>query len=104
VLAITSAQRDPKLPNVPTMSESGFKDFAFENWYGFFVPSKTPGPLVERLSQELQKVLKSPDVIAKLAELGSREVSGTPDQAAKFIAKEVPQWEMIVKRSGATVD
>lgn len=68
------------------------------------MPSKTPGPLVERLSQELQKVLKSPDVIAKLAELGSREVSGTPDQAAKFIAKEVPQWEMIVKRSGATVD
>ena len=49
-------------------------------------------------------MLKSPDVIAELAELGSREVSGTPDQAAKFIAKEVPQWEMIVKRSGATVD
>lgn len=104
VLAITSAQRYPKLPDVPTMNESGFKDFAFENWYGLFVPSKTPAALVERLSQELQKVLKSPDVVAKLAELGSRDVSGTPDQAARFIAKEVPQWEAVVKRSGATVD
>jgi tripartite-type tricarboxylate transporter receptor subunit TctC len=104
VLAITSAQRDPKLPGVPTMNESGFKDFAFENWYGLFVPSKTPAPLVARLSQELQKVLKSPEVTAKLTELGSRDVSGTPQQAASFIAKELPQWEAVVKRSGATVD
>jgi tripartite-type tricarboxylate transporter receptor subunit TctC len=104
VLATTSAQHSPKLPDVPTMNESGFKDFAFENWYGFFVPSRTPAPLVERLSQELQKVLKSPEVAAKLAELGSRDVSGTPEQAARFIASEVPQWEAVVKRSGATVD
>jgi tripartite-type tricarboxylate transporter receptor subunit TctC len=86
------------------MNESGFKDFAFENWYGLFVPAKTPAPLVERLSQELQKVLKAPEVMAKLSELGSRDVSGPPDQATRFIAKEVPQWEMVVKRSGATVD
>ncbi|NRF70543.1 tripartite tricarboxylate transporter substrate binding protein [Aquincola sp. S2] len=104
VLATTSAKRDPKLPEVPTMNESGFTDFAFENWYGLFVPSKTPAPVVERLSQELQKVLRSPEVTAKLAELGSRDVSGTPAQAAKFIAKELPQWEAVVKRSGATVD
>lgn len=104
VLAITSAQRFAKLPDVPTMNESGFKDFAFENWYGLFVPAKTPASQVERLSHELQKVLKSPDVTAKLADLGSRDVSGTSDQATRFIAKEVPQWEAVVKRSGATVD
>jgi tripartite-type tricarboxylate transporter receptor subunit TctC len=104
VLAITSAKRDPKLPDVPTMNESGFKDFAFENWYGLFVPSKTPAPVVQRLSQELQKVLRSPEVTAKLAVLGSRDVSGTPAQAAAFIARELPQWEAVVKKSGATVD
>lgn len=104
VLAITSAQRFAKLPDVPTMNESGFKDFAFENWYGLFVPAKTPASQVERLSQELQKVLKSPEVTAKLADLGSRDVSGTSDQATRFIAKEVPQWEGVVKRSGAKVD
>jgi tripartite-type tricarboxylate transporter receptor subunit TctC len=104
VLAITSAKRDPKLPDVPTMNESGFKDFAFENWYGLFVPAKTPASVVDRLSQELQKVLKSPEVTAKLADLGSRDVSGTPAQAAQFIAKELPQWQAVVKKSGATVD
>jgi tripartite-type tricarboxylate transporter receptor subunit TctC len=104
VLAITSEQRHPRLPNVPTMNEAGFKDFAFENWYGLFVPAKTPAALVQRLSTELQQVLKSPEVTAKLTELGSRDVSGTPEQAARFIAKEAPQWETVVKRSGATVD
>ena len=104
VLAVTSPQRLAKLPDVPTMNESGFKDFAFENWYGLFVPTKTPASQVERLSRELQKVLKSPDVTAKLADLGSRDVSGTSDEATRFIAKEVPQWEAVVKRSGATVD
>jgi tripartite-type tricarboxylate transporter receptor subunit TctC len=60
--------------------------------------------LVQRLSTELQQVLKSPEVTAKLTELGSRDVSGTPEQAARFIAKEAPHWETVVKRSGATVD
>ena len=101
VLAITSEKRDPKLPDVPTMNESGFKDFLFENWYGLFVPAKTPVPLVQRLSDELRQVLKSPELIARLEELGSRDVSGTPEQ---FITKEVPQWEDVVKRSGAKVD
>lgn len=104
VLAITSEQRHPKLPNVPTMNEEGFKDFAFENWYGLFVPDKTPAALVQRLSTELQQVLKSPQVTAKLAELGSRDVAGTAEQAARFITREAPQWEALVKRSGATVD
>ncbi|MGM9487020.1 Bug family tripartite tricarboxylate transporter substrate binding protein [Ideonella sp. YS5] len=104
ILAITSAQRFAKLPDVPTMNESGFKDFAFENWYGLFVPARTPANQVERLSQELQKVLKSPEVTAKLADLGSRDVGGTSEQATRFIAKEVPLWEAVVKRSGATVD
>jgi tripartite-type tricarboxylate transporter receptor subunit TctC len=58
-------------------------------------------PLVQRLSDELRQVLKSPELIARLEELGSRDVSGTPEQ---FITKEVPQWEDVVKRSGAKVD
>ena len=60
VLTITSAQRYANLPDVPTMTESGFKDFAFENWYGLFVPAKTPAPLVERLSQELAEGTEVP--------------------------------------------
>lgn len=104
LLAITSEQRSPKFPNVPTMAESGFKDFVFENWYGLFVPAKTPRPLVQRLSQALQEVLRSPEVMGKLGELGSRDVSASAADTSRFIANEVPQWETIVKKSGATVD
>ena len=104
LLATTAAQRLPQLPELPTTNESGFRDFAFENWYGLFVPAKTPPPLVDRLSQALQGVLRSPEVTARLAELGSRDVSGTPAQATRFIAQEAPQWEAVVKRSGAKVD
>ena len=104
VLAVTAPQRLSKFPDVPTMVESGFKDFTFENWYGLFVPSKTPAPLVARLSAELQKTLKSPDVARKLIDLGSRDVAGTSAQASAFIAKELPLWEAVVKRSGAKVD
>jgi tripartite-type tricarboxylate transporter receptor subunit TctC len=104
VLAITSEKRHPAFPDVPTMNESGFKDFVFENWYGLFVPAKTPAPLVQRLAQELQHTLKSPEVASKLTQLGCRDVSGPPEQAARFIATEPPQWEAVVKRSGATVD
>ncbi len=104
VLAVTAPQRLPKFPDVPTMVESGFKDFTFENWYGLFVPARTPAPLVARLSAEMQKTLKAPEVAGKLADLGSREVVGTSAQATAFIAKELPQWEAVVKRSGAKVD
>jgi tripartite-type tricarboxylate transporter receptor subunit TctC len=104
VLAITSEKRDAKFSDVPTMTESGLNDFVFENWYGLFVPAKTPPALVQRLYRELQQVLKSPDLTARLEELGSRDVSGSPEEAARFIAKEVPQWEDVVKRSGAKVD
>jgi tripartite-type tricarboxylate transporter receptor subunit TctC len=104
ILAITSEKRNPRYPDLPTMNESGFKDFAFENWYGLFVPARTPAALVQRLSKTLQEVLKSPPIESKLADLGSRDVSGSPEQAARFIAKEVPAWEAAVKRSGAVVD
>lgn len=104
LLAITSEKRSPKFPNVPTMTESGFNNFVFENWYGLFVPARTPQPQVRRLSQVLQEVLRSPEVLGKLGDLGSRDVSGTHEETSRFIAREVPEWEGIVKRSGATID
>ena len=86
------------------MKEAGFDNFVIENWYGLFVPAKTPAPLVSRLNQALNATLKSPEVRAKLSDMGSSDVSGTPEQLARFIDKEIPYWQSIVKRSGATVD
>ena len=104
LLATTGAKRSKTLPDVPTMQESGFPGFVIENWYGLFVPSETPAPLIQRLNAELNAVLAEPDVAAKLNDMGSSDVRGTPAQFRTFITKEMPYWESLVKRSGAKVD
>jgi tripartite-type tricarboxylate transporter receptor subunit TctC len=86
------------------MKELGYPSFVIENWYGVFVPAKTPATLVQRLNLDLNKVLKSPDVAASLEKMGSSDVAGTSEQFSRFIIKELPYWESLVKRSGATVD
>nr|WP_315597656.1 tripartite tricarboxylate transporter substrate binding protein [uncultured Cupriavidus sp.] len=104
LLATTGAKRSKTLPDVPTMQESGFPGFVIENWYGLFVPAETPAPLIQRLNAELNAVLAEPDVAAKLNDMGSSDVRGTPAQFRTFITKEMPYWESLVKRSGAKVD
>lgn len=103
-LATTGAARPKNVPTVPTMKELGMPDFVTENWYGVFAQAKTPPALVQRLNTALNKVLESKEVQAKLEQMGSREVAGTPEQFTRFIAKELPLWESVVKRSGAKVD
>ncbi|WP_427912609.1 Bug family tripartite tricarboxylate transporter substrate binding protein [Ramlibacter sp. MMS24-I3-19] len=103
-LATTGAERSKNMPAVPTMKELGMGDFVTENWYGVFAPAQTPPALVQRLNQAINKVLESKDVQASLEKMGSRDVKGTPEQFASFIARELPLWELVVKRSGAKVD
>lgn len=103
-LATTGESRSKNLPQVPTMKELGYSSFVVENWYGIFAPAKTPQGLVTRLNQELVKVLHSPEVAKSLADMGSRDVAGAPQAFAQFIAKELPYWESLVKRTGAKVD
>lgn len=103
-LATTGGARSKNLPDVPTMKELGHPNFVIENWYGIFAPAKTPTALVARLNRDLRKVLKSAEASKSLADMGSRDVSGTSEQFAQFIDKELPYWESLVKRSGAKVD
>lgn len=103
-LATTGATRSKNMPQVPTMKELGMAGFVTENWYGVFAQSKTPPALVQRLNAALNKVLQSKEVKAKLEQMGSSEVAGTPEQFKQFITRELPMWESVVKRSGAKVD
>lgn len=103
-LATTGSTRSKSLPDVPTMKELGYANFVVENWYGIFAPAKTPTALTARLNRDLFKVLKSPEVSKSLADMGSRDVAGSSEQFSQFIAKELPYWESLVKRSGAKVD
>ena len=104
VLATTGAVRPKNFPNVPTMKELGFNSFVIENWYGVFVAAKTPSVLIARLNKAINTVMKEPEVAASLNKMGSSDVAGTPEQFTQFINKEIPFWESLVKRTGATVD
>jgi tripartite-type tricarboxylate transporter receptor subunit TctC len=103
-IAVTSAQRSPALPDVPTVNEQGFTGFDDLTWIGFFVPAGTPADVVNRLNAEVNRVLESPDVREKLGQLGFESRRNSPAEFAAFVQEEVPKWAKAVKDSGAKVD
>jgi tripartite-type tricarboxylate transporter receptor subunit TctC len=103
-LAVTSAQRSPALPDVPTMRESGFADFDDLTWFAFFVPAGTPPAVVAQLNAEINRAMESPDVAAKFAEQGLTSRRNTASEFGTFLRSEIPKWAKAVKDSGATVN
>ena len=103
-IAITSAQRSPLLPDVPTMAESGFPGFEVQSWFGLAAPAGTPRPVVDRLNAELVKVLNNPDMRQRLLNLAATPAPGTPEQMRSFTAAEVKRWYDVVKLSGAKAE
>jgi tripartite-type tricarboxylate transporter receptor subunit TctC len=105
VLAVTSPKRMAQLPDTPTMIESGYRDFVSSSWQGVFVPAGTPREAVERLFSALQRALKTPDVVERLAKGGvDVAVSASPKDFAAFVAAESQRWGRVARESGATVD
>lgn len=100
-IAITSAQRSPLLPDVPTIAESGFPGFDVQSWFSLAAPAGTPRPVVERLNAALNKALAAPDVRQRLQDLAATPAPGTPEQLQGFIASEMKRWREVVKQSGA---
>jgi len=103
-IAVTSAQRSPALPDVPTMNEQGMQGFDDLTWFGFFAPAGTPGEVVNRLNVEITRALESPDVKEKLTGLGFDVHRLNPAEFAAFVKAEVPKWAQAVKESGARAD
>jgi len=100
-LAVTSAQRSPALPDVPTMNESGFSDFDDLTWFAFFAPAGTPPAIVERLNAEINKAMELPDVVAKFADQGLTSRRNTVAEFSIYLRAEIPKWAKAVKDSGA---
>jgi tripartite-type tricarboxylate transporter receptor subunit TctC len=104
-LAVSTLQRSPLLPEVPTIAEAaGLPDFEVVLWNGVLAPAGTPDAAVQRLSAEIGTILRMPEMRAKLAEQGSEPVGSTPEEFARFIAAELPKWAEMVRISGASVD
>ena len=103
-LAVTSKERNPALPDVPTAIESGLKGFEVVGFYGFLAPAGTPKPVVNRLSQAFEQVMNNPDVRERMVSQGANPDFMNADKFAKFLQGELPRWAKAVKDSGTKMD
>jgi len=105
LLAVTTARRIALSPNTPTMIESGVAGFEMSSWQAIYAPKGTPRPVVQRLAKEIQQALKQPDVQDKLGkQMGMEIVGGGPEELAALMAREIPRWAALVKKSGASAN
>ena len=95
-LAVTGRTRSPELPEVPTMIESGFKDFEVTAWFGVFAPAKTPPEVINKLYAAIKKVVNTPEIKARMAELGGYSPADTPANTKAFVQAEKKKWELLV--------
>jgi tripartite-type tricarboxylate transporter receptor subunit TctC len=99
-IATTGATRPEALKDIPTIAESGFPGFELYEWYALFLPAGTPKPIVNRLHAEVMKVMASPAMVKRIAEIGAQGSTDTPEQFAKFFEKEDKVWGDLVKQIG----
>ena len=102
-LAISSNERHPLLPDVPTFSELGY-DLKDYTWVGFFAPAGTPRDIVQKLNEAMNKALQSPEVRERLEALTFEPVGGSAQQFSDYVRVEVQKWGRVVKETGARVD
>ena len=95
-LAVTGRTRSPELPEVPTMIESGFKDFEVTAWFGVFAPAKTPPEVINKLYAAIKKVVNTPEIKARMTELGGYSPADTPANTKAFVQAEKKKWELLV--------
>jgi len=104
VIAVTTAKRMALAPAIPTMMESGVKDFDMSSWQAIYAPKGTPAPIVARLNAEIVKILKGPEGEKLAKQFGMDVVASTPAELGAHMAREIPRWAALVKKSGATAD
>ncbi len=103
-LAVTSATRSPLLPDVPSITEFGYKEFDDYTRFGFMAPAGTPPDVVNKLNVALNRAMASADVVERFAQLGMSSSPNTTIEFNNFLKAEVPKWAAVVKSSGAKVD
>ncbi len=104
VLAVTSRERSPALPDVPTVMQTGIKSFEVVGFYGFLAPAGTPKEAVQVLSDAFKTVLSQPDLRSRMTDQGADPAFLGAADFARFLAEEMPRWAQTVKSSGARLD
>ena len=103
-LAVTGATRSKLMPELPTVAESGYRDFESTNWFGLFAPAATPKDILLKLNAAAVKVLAAPDLQARFALQGAEVVANKPDEAMAMVKADIIKWADVAKKSGAKID
>ena len=103
-LAVTTPRRSPAAPEVPTIAESGLPGFSATTWWGILAPAGTPQPVIARIDSEVARILKMPEVRARLDAQGFEPVASTPESFGAFMRSEIELWAKAVKASGARAE
>ena len=103
-IAVTGTQRSTLLPMLPTVAESGVPDYEVTVWFGMQVPAGTPKPLVERMNQDIARILKEPDVVKLFREQGVEVVASSPDVFGKLVQREVTKWTEVINGANIKVE
>ena len=103
-LAVSSPQRLAALPDVPTVAESGYKDFEADQWYGVVAPAGTPAAIVTKLNSQINQALNSPELKARLAGEGAVATFGTPEVFGQHIAREIGRWRAVIQGGRVKAD
>lgn len=96
-LAVTTSKRAAQLPDVPTIAESGFAGFDAPAWWAVLAPARTPAPIVQRMNEAINKVMRNPEVAQRLAAQGIEVLGGTPQAAQVFIDRQIDTWARVVR-------
>jgi tripartite-type tricarboxylate transporter receptor subunit TctC len=102
-LAVTSAQRFPQLPDVPTVAEQGIPAAESNSWWGILAPAGTPRPIIEKMHDAFAKAMQSPEVNKRLVDQGLVMRLSTPEEFGTFLENEVHRWAKVVKENHITV-
>jgi tripartite-type tricarboxylate transporter receptor subunit TctC len=103
-LAVTSAQRHPNWPDVPTMAEAGVRDMEVPVWTAFFAPAKTPPAIVSRLQKEIARVVHLPEVKERFATMGLVSVGSTEEELARVVARDIEKYTAVAKAANIKND
>lgn len=104
ILALTGAQRHPALPQVPTMTESGYPGLEANGWFGMFLPASTPKPIVDKLGAEVSAIVKSPELHKRLTDMGLIAVGSSPDEFKNQVEKDAAHWKAVAEGAKISMD
>jgi tripartite-type tricarboxylate transporter receptor subunit TctC len=103
-LAVTTGKRSTALPDVPTLAESGLKDFDLGTWFGVLAPAATPKDIVTRLNTEMVKIINTPDFKKRMAEVGAEPIGNSPTEMAKQIKDDTEKYAKLVKEAKVVIE